>query len=98
MAERKAVKLLPVALENRRIVNREVISQRIDLYAAAYPASPSAVCRPRVFHRSDTWIALLADGQEIIGYGDTIEAALRKFDARYLAALRRPVESAGQAA
>jgi len=80
---------------NTKVANEERISQRVDLYAAAYPGTPSAVRRPRLFHRSGTWIALLGDGaaQGIIGYGDTIEAALRKFDARYLADLRRPVES-----
>ena len=80
--------------EYRKLVNEETISQRIALYAAAYPGSPSAVCRPRLFRRTDTWIAFLSSGigQEVIGYGDTVEAALRQFDARYLAALRRSEE------
>ena len=80
--------------------NDEAISQRIELYAAAHPGSPSAVRRPKVCYKSPTWIALLGDSLEegIVGYGDTIEAALHAFDSRYLAALRSPVERDGQAA
>ena len=80
--------------------NDETVSQRVELYAAAHPGSPSAVRRPRLFRKSGTWIALLGDNLEdgIIGYGDTIEAALHTFDARYLALLRAPLESDGRAA
>lgn len=80
--------------------NDEAILQRIELYAAAHPGSPSAVRRPQVFHKSGTWIALLGDNLEegIVGYGDTIEAALHTFDARYLSALRAPVDADGRAA
>lgn len=78
----------------------EKISQRIELYAAAHPGTPSAVRRPAVFCKSGTWIALLGDNLEegIIGYGDTIEAALRSFDARYLSMLHAPGEADDRAA
>jgi len=78
----------------------ERLLHRIELYAAAHPGSPSAVRRPRVYRKSRTWIALLGNDLEdgIIGYGDTIEAALRAFDARYLATLRPAIGSDGQAA
>ena len=77
---------------NIQDIDDEKLAQRIELYAAAHPGSPSAVRRPKVFHKSETWIALLGDNVEdgIIGYGDTIEAALRSFDARYLSQLRPP--------
>lgn len=75
--------------------NDAAIMHRFELYAAAHPGSPSAVRRPRLFRRSSAWIALLGDDVEagMVGYGDTIEAALRSFDAAYLAALRPPNES-----
>jgi len=64
--------------------------QRAELYCELHPTSPSAVRSPRIFVRSGIWIALLGrsvrDG--IAGFGPTIEAALRAFDAQYLGALR----------
>ena len=66
---------------------------RAELYFAAHPGSPAAVRRPKVSRRCGTWVALLGrnvrDG--IAGFGLTVEAALRAFDAQYLAALRPPV-------
>jgi hypothetical protein len=70
--------------------------QRADLYYETHPGSPSAVRMPRLFVRSGVWIALLGqtvrDG--IAGFGPTIEAALRAFDAEYLRALRPRDEGA----
>ena len=60
------------------------------IYTAANPRSPSAVRRPKLSLRSGTWIAIL--GPNIAGIGTTVEAALRAFDAQYLAALRPPNE------
>ena len=69
--------------------------ERMDLYCAAHPGSPSAARRPQLFLRSRLWIALLGPSVEegIVGIGATIEAALRAFDAQYLAGLRPPAEA-----
>jgi hypothetical protein len=73
--------------------------ERMELYCAAHPGSPSAVRRPRLLFRSDLWIALLGPSIEegIVGIGPTVAAALRAFDAQYLAGLRPPSEAAGTA-
>jgi len=69
--------------------------QRADLYYELHPGSPSAVRMPKIFVRSGIWIALLGrsvrDG--IVGFGPTIEAALRAFDWQYLQTLRPPADS-----
>lgn len=66
--------------------------QRAELYYETHPRSPSAVRGPKIFVRSGVWIALLGhsvrDG--IAGFGPTVEAALRAFDARYHETLRQP--------
>jgi hypothetical protein len=66
--------------------------QQLELYCAAHPGSPSAVRRPRLFFRSELWVALLGPSMEegIVGIGPTVAAALRAFDAQYLAGLRPP--------
>ena len=68
--------------------------QRAELYYELHPRSPSAVRLPKLFVRSGVWVALLGrsvrDG--IAGFGPTIEAALRAFDAQYLDKLRPPSE------
>ena len=68
---------------------------RMELYCAAHPGSPSAARRPQLFLRSHLWIALLGPSVEegIVGIGKTVEAALRAFDAQYLAGLRPPAEA-----
>jgi hypothetical protein len=69
--------------------------QRAELYYETHPGSPSAVRAPKLFVRSGVWIALLGrsvrDG--IAGFGPTVEAALRAFDAQYLKALHPSAES-----
>jgi hypothetical protein len=66
--------------------------EQAELYYAAHPRNPSAVRRPRLLSRGGLWIALLGPSVEegILGIGATVEAALRAFDAQYLAALRPP--------
>jgi hypothetical protein len=61
----------------------------MDIYCTAHPNSPSAMRRPKLFVRSDLWIALLGPNIEegIVGIGPSIAAALRAFDAQYLAGL-----------
>jgi hypothetical protein len=65
-------------------------AHRAELYYATHPGSPSAVRSPKLFIRSGVWIALLGRSvrEGIAGFGPTIEAALRAFDAQYLQALR----------
>ena len=63
--------------------------EQMDIYCIAHPDSPSAVRRPKLFVRSDLWIALLGPSIEegIVGIGPNIAAALRAFDAQYNAGL-----------
>jgi hypothetical protein len=72
--------------------------EQMEFYCAAHPGSPSAVRRPRIFFRSELWIALLGPSMEegIVGIGPTVEAALRAFDAQYLDGLRPPVKTVGR--
>jgi hypothetical protein len=69
--------------------------ERMELYCATHPGSPSAARRPRLFLRSHLWIALLGPSVEegIVGIGQTVETALRAFDAQYLAGLRPPAQA-----
>ena len=66
--------------------------ERLELYCAAHPGSPSAARHPRLLFRNQLWIALLGPSVEegIVGIGQTVETALRAFDAQYLAGLRPP--------
>jgi hypothetical protein len=71
--------------------------EQMELYCQAHPGSPSAVRQPRLFVRGELWIALLGPSVEegIVGIGPTVTAALRAFDAQYLAGLRPPAELIG---
>jgi hypothetical protein len=64
----------------------------MDSYCAAHPDSPSALRRPNLSFRNGLWIALLGPSVEegIVGFGDSVEAALRAFDAQYNVRLRPP--------
>jgi hypothetical protein len=64
--------------------------EQMNLYCTAHPGSPSAVRRPKLFFRSDLWIALLGPTIEegIVGIGPNVAAAVRAFDVQYLAGLR----------
>ena len=68
----------------------------MELYCRAHAGSPSAVRRPRLFIRGELWIALLGPSVEegIVGIGPSVVAALRAFDAQYLAGLRPPSQAA----
>jgi hypothetical protein len=72
--------------------------ERAELYFAAHPRSPSAVRRPKLSKRSNVWVALLGKNLEhgVVGFGPTVETALRAFDARDLSALRSPLESSSR--
>lgn len=66
--------------------------ERMELYCAAHPGSPSAARHPRLLYRGQLWVALLGPSVEegIVGIGQSVDAALRAFDAQYLAGLRPP--------
>lgn len=84
------------APRQRRVVNYAAAAiEQMELYCAAQPGSPSAVRRPKLFFRSDLWIALLGPSMEegILGIGPSVAAALRAFDAQYLVGLRSPNET-----
>jgi hypothetical protein len=86
-------KMQSVRANGRYIVDPTLAAvERMNLYCAAHSRSPSAVRRPQLKSRGDLWIALLGPSVEegIIGIGATVEAALRAFDAQYLAGLRPP--------
>lgn len=72
-------------------------TEQMDLYCADHPGSPSAVRRPRLFVRSELWVALLGPSLEegIVGIGPTVAAALRAFDTQYLAGLHPPIAVVG---
>lgn len=61
--------------------------EQMDMYCTAHPESPSAMRRPKLFVRSDLWIALLGPSIEegIVGIGPNVAAALRAFDTQYVA-------------
>jgi hypothetical protein len=77
-----------------KAMDKAAAIQRAELYYQLHPRSPSAVRSPKLFVRSGLWIALLGRSvrEGIAGFGPTVEAALRAFDAQYLATLRPPEE------
>ena len=79
-----------MSAKDRRKLGRGL--RRAELYYAAHPGSPSAVRRPEVTLRGNTWIALLGTSVEngIVGLGNSVEAALRVFDTQYLNFLHAP--------
>jgi hypothetical protein len=72
--------------------------QRMELYCELRPGSPSAVRQPRLFFRSGVWTALLGRSvrEGIVGFGPTVETALRAFDAQYLETLHPRVRTDSQ--
>ena len=64
------------------------------MYCATHPRSPAAVRRPRLSIRGRTFVALLGPAIEegIAGFGDSVQAALRAFDAQYLRSLTPPAD------
>src|SRR5438874_1710713 len=69
--------------------------EQMELYCATHPGGPAAVRRPRLFFRGELWVALLGPSVEegIVGIGPSVAAALRAFDAQYLAGLRPPAQA-----
>jgi hypothetical protein len=86
------------SLRGRQVMSHALAAmEQMELYCEAHPRSPAAVRRPRLFVRGELWIALLGPSVEegIVGIGPTVTAALRAFDAEYLAGLRPPVTALG---
>jgi hypothetical protein len=79
----------------QHVTDRALVAmEQMELYYQAHPGSPAAVRRPKLLARGDLWIALLGPTVEegIVGIGPSVTAALRAFDAQYLAELRPPAE------
>jgi hypothetical protein len=78
----------------RHFTDAMAAMEQMELYCEAHPGSPSAVRRPRLFARGELWVALMGPHVEegIVGIGPTVTAALRAFDAQYLAGLRPPAQ------
>ncbi len=71
---------------SRHAVDRTLAAmEEMERYCAAHPGSPTAIRRPRLSIRGRTFVALLGPAIEegITGFGDTVQAALRAFDAQY---------------
>jgi len=86
---------LVLEMKMLKFVDQVSARQRMDLYCEAHPGSPSAVRRPRLSFRSGVWTAILGRSvrEGIVGFGPTVEAALRAFDAQYLETLHPVVQT-----
>jgi hypothetical protein len=81
--------------DGRRALDRTLAAMlEIERYCAAHPNSPVAIRHPRLSIRGRTFVALLGQSIEdgIAGFGDTVSAALRAFDAQYSRSLLPPVD------
>jgi hypothetical protein len=75
-----------ITFERGRAVNRTLAAMdEMRRYCTAHPGSPAALCQPRLSIRGRAFVALLGPAIEdgIVGFGDTVQAALRAFDAQY---------------
>lgn len=87
------------ASSRRRVMDHAAAAmEQLGVYCTAHPGSPSAVRQPQLFFRGELWIAVLGPSvkEGIVGIGPTVVAALRAFDAQYLAGLRPAVETASK--
>lgn len=73
-------------MNHEKRVKMRAALEKMKRYCNAHPESPSAMQCPQLFVRGGVWVALLGSSipQGIAGFGYTVEAALRAFDARYL--------------
>lgn len=87
MPERDSYQITDVS---RVDLEQLAVQERIELYYAALPNSPSARNRPGVSRQGTVWVALLGPNvqQGVVGMGHTVEMALRAFDVHYLNRLR----------
>lgn len=75
-----------ITFERGRAVDRTLAAaEEMRRYCAAHPKSPAALRQPRLSIRGRTFVALLGPAIEegIVGFGDTVQAALRAFDVQY---------------
>lgn len=79
-------------MELSTIETKQAAIESVKSYFAAHPGSPSAVQRPLLFRYGKVWTASLVPNlrEGIAGFGPTVDAALRDFDAQYLCVLRSP--------
>lgn len=70
----------------------ETVLAEMERYITDHPGSPAAVRRPQLSVRGPTCVALLGKSLDdgIVGFGDTVWAALRAFDRQYLRNLHPP--------
>jgi hypothetical protein len=63
--------------------------QEMERYCATHPNAPVSLRRPRLLIRGRTFVALLGPSIEegIVGFGDSVQAALRAFDRQYSCSL-----------
>jgi hypothetical protein len=76
-------------------VDRTLLAmQEMERYCAAHPRSPAAIRHPRLSIRGRTFVALLGSSIEegIAGFGHSVRAALRAFDAQYSRSLTPPAD------
>ena len=68
--------------------------KEMELYCVSHPRSPATVRRPRLSICGRTFVALLGPAIEegIAGFGDSVQAALRAFDAQYSRSLTPPAD------
>jgi hypothetical protein len=75
-----------ITFNRGRAVDRTLAAmEEMERYCTAHPQSPAALRRPKLSIRGRTIVALLGPAIEegIVGFGDTVQAALRAFDAQY---------------
>jgi hypothetical protein len=85
----------PTTLSGAYAVDRTLAAmEEMERYCTAHPGSPAAVRRPRLSIRGRTFVALLGPAIEegIASFGDSVQAALRAFDAQYSRALKPPAD------
>jgi hypothetical protein len=76
----------PAIYNNQRCVDQTFMAiQEMERHCAAHPNAPVSLRRPRLFIRGRTFVALLGPSIQdgIVGFGDTVQAALRAFDVQY---------------
>jgi hypothetical protein len=85
----------PMILNRYQPADRTLAAMKqMELYCVSHPRSPAAVRRPRLSIRGRTFVALLGPAIEegIAGFGDSVQAALRAFDAQYSRSLTPPTD------
>jgi hypothetical protein len=75
-----------ITFKGGRAVDRTLAAmEEMERYCTAHPNSPAALRRPTLSIRGRTFVALLGPAIEkgVVGFGDTVQAALRAFYAQY---------------